>query len=398
MSRDAPLLTEDAEEEARAFDEMVWTKPQYKRVEVDKAGAALQHWNETTFAEQDWEKYLDEVTKWQTALEIINNWRSSHSYPLNTFQMNLRRGANTIDDTALIAQRIKRLSSVSHKLERFKNMRLTQMQDIGGCRAVVRTVAGVRVLSDYYTEESRIKHKLKTRDDYIKSPQRSGYRGVHLIYRYFSDNPATEIYNDLQIEMQLRSRYQHAWATTVETVGTFVKQALKSSLGADEWLRFFALMGTVIAIREKTSPVPNTPARRSELISELHSYATSLNVESRLRGYTRALQTMMMPSTKKAHYYLLKLDANNSRLTVEGYKSSEFDKASKDYLAAEQEAKGRSGADAVLVSVDSLASLERAYPNYFADTRVFVELMNQALIGRQRRIFAGKLAFPLPES
>ena len=34
-----------------------------------------------------------------------------------------------------------------------------------------------------------------------------------------------------------------------------------------------------------------------------------------------------------------------------------------------------------------LASLRRAYPNYFADTRVFLELMRQALSGKQKRIY-----------
>jgi hypothetical protein len=36
-------------------------------------------------------------------------------------------------------------------------------------------------------------------------------------------------------------------------------------------------------------------------------------------------------------------------------------------------------ADAVLVSVDSMAALRRAYPNYFLDTKVFVDLMNETL-------------------
>jgi hypothetical protein len=49
------------------------------------------------------------------------------------------------------------------------------------------------------------------------------------------------------------------------------------------------------------------------------------------------------------------------------------------------------GLDVVLVSVDSLSSLERAYPNYFADTRVFVELMSQALAGRESAIDAPSL-------
>ena len=371
----------------RTFREMTWATPLHTRAEVDKAGDVLKAWNTPS----DHDMLVDEWLEWLDALEVINNWRSSHSYPLNTFQINLRHAARNVEDAPLIAQRIKRLSSVSHKLDRFKRMRLSQMQDIGGCRAVVQTVAGVRQLETYYTKESRIKHKPKTHDDYITTPQKSGYRGVHLIYRYFSDNPTTAIYNDMQIEMQLRSQFQHAWATTVETVGTFVRQALKSSLGPDDWLRFFALMGTAIAIREKTPPVPNTPTKKGELLSELNHYAAQLNVENRLSGYTNALRRMMRPTAEKAHYYLLKLDTNNNQLTVDGYKATQFETASKDYLDAEKVAKGKSGIDAVLVSVDSLAQLERAYPNYFADTRVFLQLMNQALSGRRKRIVTRQL-------
>lgn len=40
---------------------------------------------------------------------------------------------------SLVAQRIKRLYSIRHKLKRFPTMRLTQIQDIGGCRAIVST-------------------------------------------------------------------------------------------------------------------------------------------------------------------------------------------------------------------------------------------------------------------
>jgi hypothetical protein len=103
-------------------------------------------------------------------------------------------------------------------------------------------------------------------------------------------------YNGLRIEMQLRSRLQHAWATAVETVGTFLRQALKSSQGEGAWLKFFALMGSALARREHTPLVPGTP-----------------------------------------------------------------------------------GAEAVLVSVDSVTALRSAYPNYFLDTKAFVEAYKLAV-------------------
>ena len=123
-------------------------------------------------------------------------------------------------------------------------MKLSQMQDLGGCRAVMDNVGAVRRLVGYYQKESGIKHELAKLDDYIAAPQESGYRGVHLVYRYYSDKKPKAMYNGLKIEMQLRSQYQHAWATAVETVGAFIGQALKSSMGDKEWRRFFSLMGS----------------------------------------------------------------------------------------------------------------------------------------------------------
>jgi ppGpp synthetase/RelA/SpoT-type nucleotidyltranferase len=116
-------------------------------------------------------------------LPKINNWRAALAHPLNTFQMNLRRSATRVDSEALIAQRTKRLVSIEAKLKRFPKMKLSQMQDIGGCRAVVKSVAAVRKLVSFYLGESAIKHQRASIDDYIAKPQPTGYRGIHLVYR-----------------------------------------------------------------------------------------------------------------------------------------------------------------------------------------------------------------------
>jgi ppGpp synthetase/RelA/SpoT-type nucleotidyltranferase len=311
------------------------------------------------------------------AFNTINNWRSVHSFPLNTFQKTLRRKAGHIDAECLVAQRIKRLSSILHKLRRFPQMNLSRMQDIGGCRAVVSSVAHVNRLVNIY-EQSDIKHKVARRDDYIDNPKTSGYRGIHIVYSYFSDRRKT--YNGLKIEMQFRSQLQHAWATAVETVGTFIQQALKSSQGEEEWLRFFALMGTAIAFRENSPAVPSTPTDRRQLKDELRHLADALNVENRLQTFGVALKTVETGAPKKAHYFLLTLDPAANSVTVKAYRYHELERATSDYLTIERViADDRPGADAVLVSVDSMDSLRRAYPNYFLDTNAFIKAVKQAI-------------------
>lgn len=39
---------------------------------------------------------------------VVNEWRSDHAYPINTFQATLRTKLRSIDPTALVAQRLKR--------------------------------------------------------------------------------------------------------------------------------------------------------------------------------------------------------------------------------------------------------------------------------------------------
>jgi hypothetical protein len=312
----------------------------------------------------------------------VNNWRASHAFPLNTMQVGLRERARQINPEALVAQRIKRRRSIELKLVRFPTMKLSQMQDLGGCRAILNSVNEVNSVVTLY-DRSAIKHKRVDLDDYISTPKVSGYRGIHLIYRYYSDRATT--YNGHKIEVQLRTTLQHAWATAVETVGTFTRQALKSSQGEQSWLRFFALMGTAIAIREDTPPVPDTPDREGPLIEELREFVEKLDVEARLSAYGTALQIHEERIVPKAVYYLLVLDTTITGLRgepgvgVTAYEKHELEQAERDYAVIEEEIKSQPGKDAVLVSVESLASLQRAFPNYFLDTDIFRQLVRDAL-------------------
>ena len=246
-----PKLRRDGRDEEAWLDEMAWTVPQFSKTKVNWAGEVLVQANVEDYP--DHKSYYDEYFR---ALDIVNNWRSSHSFPLNTFTVGLKRRTKKIAPTTITAQRIKRMSSIEYKLNRFKTMTLSQMQDIGGCRAIMTSVSDVeRLVADY--RKSEIKHPMHECDDYIANPKESGYRGVHLIYRYNSDRKQT--YNTLKIEMQIRTHLQHAWATAVETVGTLQQQALKSSQGEEDWLRFFALTSAAFSHREESPPVPGTP-------------------------------------------------------------------------------------------------------------------------------------------
>ncbi|MFY1914826.1 RelA/SpoT domain-containing protein [Achromobacter xylosoxidans] len=335
-------------------DGMEWTLPRYTKKHVDRAGRVL-----AADHSSDDERY--------EALEVLDNWRASHNFPLNTFQIGLRKKSRDVDAGALVAQRLKRIPSIIKKLQRFPGMSLARMQDIGGCRAVLDDVRQVREVVRSY-RESGIKHALVSEKDYIDHPKDSGYRGVHLVYRYNSDRNQT--YNSLSVELQIRSRIQHCWATAVETMGTFLSQSLKSSEGEDDWLEFFAYTSSAFAFKEGT-PALNCHPDRKRVIKEVNEYKRKLSVVEKLGSYGHALRTIEENTTSDA-YYLMVLRPAAGTLEIVGYKRQDLDRATQDYIQAEQRVGKELGSEAVLVKTESIAALRSAYPNYFLDTQRFL--------------------------
>jgi Region found in RelA / SpoT proteins len=340
---------------------MEWVKPEYPRDVVNAAAKVLLKRGAVVAEEHD------------EALRIVDNWRYCHNYPLNTFKVTLRKYAKKAFPAAVVAERRKRLSSILFKLEREPSMKLTQMQDIAGCRAIVGSVGSVKRLVDIY-RSSNIKHKLHHVKDYIVNPKSSGYRGVHIIYNYLSDKQDT--WNGLKVELQFRSPLQHRWATAVETVGAFTRQALKSSRGEAEWLRFFALMGSYIARKEKTPTVPNTPEDDQQLKSEISDCTQQLNVFSQFDAFQTSMGAVKQPDLKGSGYYLLELNTgSNPQLEITGYRPSDLQAAMADSTEAEK----KPDLNVVLVAVSSLTALRRAYPNYYADTESFLRIVREAV-------------------
>lgn len=346
-------------------DDMAWAVPQYPRNQVDNAGFVLADPNAC-------------AADLERAFTVINNWRSAHNYPLNTFQVTLRNKSKRIESVApLVAQRIKRLESITAKLRRQPTLQLSQMQDIGGCRSVVSSLKKATELVEAY-KNARFEHEFQGSKNYIESPKPDGYRSYHLIYRY-KGTPRTAAYNKLRIEIQIRSRMQHAWATAVEAVGTFTNQALKSNQGSADWKRFFALMGSALARLERAQSVPGTPTSRQELKDELTHLANALRVQNTLQSYSATLNYIGGQRAAESKFFLVRLDPSAQQVTVQGFPANASQQANLTYTALERELEG-SKEQVVLVSVDTIAALKRAYPNYFMDTQVFGSLLTRVLV------------------
>ena len=146
---------------------MEWTKLKYSRKQIDKAGEQLT----SAGISPDLQG---------SSLDILSNWRSAHNFPLHIFAVRLRHVVNQIDANALVVRRLKRIPSILKKLKRdqTKTMKMSQMQDIGGCRAVLADIAKVNQLSDeYYHIDKNTKGRHCDIKHYFKN--RNGTLGEH---------------------------------------------------------------------------------------------------------------------------------------------------------------------------------------------------------------------------
>lgn len=110
-----------------------WEVPKYSKKQIDKAGRTIAE----IFINPDENIPSSEINQ---AIDILNNWRSSHAYPLEIITNNLRRN----NPTAIVVQRLKRLDSILWKIKRFPSMSLYRMQDLGGCRVIVDSIGFYR--------------------------------------------------------------------------------------------------------------------------------------------------------------------------------------------------------------------------------------------------------------
>jgi len=130
----------------------------------------------------------------------------------------------------------KSTTSVSEKLRR-ESIRLTQIQDIAGCRLVVADVpAQKRVVQ----ELTRI-FPVATIVDRRRTPSH-GYRAVHIIV----------LSNQKLIEIQVRTALRHTWAELSEKFSDVVDPAIKYGGGHEAIRALLAGTSELVAVIESS--------------------------------------------------------------------------------------------------------------------------------------------------
>lgn len=325
------------------------------------------------------------ASEFEAAMDVLSYWRFSHEYALEEALKILQKTTLKFDKSAIFAKRLKRHPSIVNKLKRFKKMKLKNMQDIGGCRAIVssskkvtQVVRELKKRPEFKTPLGKIRAK-----DYIENPKDDGYRGYHLIGQFDDGN------NDKKsIEIQLRTRLQHDWATALEIVDLFTGQALKSNQGDEDWKSFFKAISEQFALIEKIHLFDlKQPNKRAEYVekmrSSLHTVNSCVSVQKlseklkvvrRFEAFAQSLHIINNRLEEEAFdgYVLVEVDTTNHTVRSILFDSRNNKEAEETYIQAEKNAAGKAGIVVALVSASAVGGIKEAYPNYFADSTEFL--------------------------
>lgn len=321
--------------------------------------------------------YFD-AANYRDALEtfsVANSWRDSHIRPMRSVRASVRSHMQLAGITGDMASRPKRMSSIRRKLAD-TTIKLDQMQDLGGCRAILNDIDGVNRLVDRMRERSP--HRIRREWDYIQNPKDDGYRSHHISLEFQANCSQDESYVGRRIELQIRTRLQHSWATAIEAVSLYRNQDLKHHHGDADWLRLFVLAAAEFAHIEHC-PLPEGAPDRPERIRELKDLNARLGAVSTLENIKAATHFAENFTYDRGHYYLLRYRPDHT-VKIDTYDATFA--ATAALAAAEQTIEsGESTDTVVLVEVDKIDRLVDTYPNYFGDVSLFIRNLQLACTG-----------------
>ena len=341
------------------------TKNPFSRSQLNKAGEIITSSNEQS--------------KIDASVALVDQWRSNHLPVTDELMKSLSKIFDANGITYLFSStRIKRMISILNKLDRKEGMKLGGLNDIGGVRFVFNDIITLYGAKEILLRDVPENFELLSdgvQYDYVSRPSPIGYRSIHFVYKYRSDDLR---YNGLRVELQIRTKLQHTWATTVEAAELISNSALKSGSGKTGWQDFLLMASALFSIKENCPVVekfagkePSAIYKGIKLLNEKSNYTETLKVWS--------LSAKIIEQTRsKKDFYLLIVDYDEKKIQCIGYPSSRRDDAMDKYRELESIRLEDSPQTAVLVSALSLAQLREAYPAYFINTLAFVNEIEKA--------------------
>jgi hypothetical protein len=242
------------------------------------------------------------------------------------------------------------------------------MDDVAGCRLIFSDVEAVYRFRGKF-HKAYFHHKRRNpvdKYDYIKKPKITGYRGIHDVYVYDVNSPNGRHLKGLMVEVQYRTKIQHAWATAVEVIGFITESQPKFQEGDTRYQDAMALASEILARVYEKSTGPFPQKDKYELVNDFLVLNQDLKLLNTLRSLNAADQVV------SANRNTILIFSESGELEVKTYRD-----APEALRALFQLEKERPGKDIVLVKADTSEDVRFAFKNYFSDAHDFIDLVEK---------------------
>ena len=319
----------------------------------------------------------------------FDNFREAHNIIIKLFTIELKKV--NFSKQHLTASRNKRIETIISKLCRPEKPKLDRIHDIAGTRIIFENI---KSLEDYIdilenTELVNFKEKInedKNRYNYIKNPKSDGYRSIHKVFYYSSNIPYSTLneksfnLENKKIELQLRTRLQHIWATTVEIYDIINKSNIKTGthnkLETKEGL-FFKNCSLVFEGIES-----NDVEKIKININEIFRDKDLVEIYNRLKGI-KNIKNIQWPKTLGSdEVFILITDLNKGKTTFFTTDPIEKNDKQDTFLInasyrrlEEKNTKGEY--ILLLLTLGDIKKLKNVYPNYFLNTNKFISILKK---------------------
>jgi ppGpp synthetase/RelA/SpoT-type nucleotidyltranferase len=348
--------------------------PMPSKTKIDKAGLALAK-----------NKYRDEDEYFELE-EVFDECRKAHLQPLSETTLELQHLLTNYGAQYYIAQRLKRKLQIVRKLNRL-SVRLTQLQDIGGCRIIVQKNADVDRLHKYLVEkvQSQSVFAIDRTTDYRElGRDDTGYRSLHVILQR----------SGVHLELQIRSRIQHYWSESIERTSVIYGYHLKESEGDKKVIRYFKNLSDVFyELEAGREPSLERRLKVDELRNACEQIIQQSDRHKVFDSFVNEdiIRTLTEKESKNPaglNNWILVFDWNAGAFVSWDIVSRNPGDAVEAYIEYERMFPVESGYEVVLVGSSEVATVRQTHSHYFGieSYENILENLDTSIVGFSRKI------------
>lgn len=347
---------------------------QYSKSKIDRSGLALarnQYRSDDEYIELE---------------DIFDDYRKRHLEPLSETTMELQNWLTGYSDSYYIAQRLKRKPQIIRKLRRL-NVRLSQLQDVGGSRIIVHNNSEIDKLIKHINGNigRHQNFKINRITDYRdKGRDDTGYRAVHLLIER----------NKLSLELQIRSRVQHYWAESIERTSVIYGYHLKEGEGDITVINYFKSLSNAFYEVESGRRL-NTPDKLTleKLRSDSEEIIRASDIGNVIdsfvnEGIVKSLAEKEKKSGAGLNNWIFVFDWNSGSFVNWEMISKDTSDAIAKYVQYEKQFPSDQGFEVVLVGSSEVSTIRKTHSHYFGiDSQdAILEDIDSSIIGFSRKI------------